>query len=67
MISKMIIRGNLSKPAIARCLSFFIKRNGRIKANRTAVKKWKKDLAFTFKFDEDKQRKYLMKGVEKWK
>ena len=67
IISRMIIRRNLSKSAIARYLSFFIKRNGRIKTNRTAVKKWKKDLAFTLKFDEDKQRKYFMKGVEKWK
>lgn len=67
IISRMICRGNLSKSVIARYLSFFIKRNGQIKNNKQALKKWKKDLAFTLKFDEDKQRKYLMKGVEKWK
>lgn len=66
IISKIIEQGILTKLQVARYLGFFIRRNGQKDSNYLALSKWERDLDFTLHYDENKQKEYLIRSIQKY-
>ncbi len=66
LISQMIDESYMSKLEIIRYLEFFIRRNGQKDSNYLALSKWERDLDFALHYDENRQKQYLIKTIQKY-
>lgn len=67
IISKIIDKQIMSKSDVIRYLEYFISINGKRKGNQSAVLKWKEDLAFTLKYEANKQERHIITDIQRYR